>query len=1363
MTSSPFPRRLLTALCLFLFVVAPVSRLAAQTVNWLSKTQVGQTLYFFFPDRAERYDLTTRAWLAPIVWPTGRSGATAAAADADGLYVAYGTSLYRSALDGTGEQHLLNLSNPVSVRGVASIPGIIFVRTSSSAVSIVKATNQVGADQSIFTSSRGLSAAPGLRKVFARTTGVSPSDLQSFAIATNGTVTAVDSPYHGDYPDATTTWVTGDEASVIDNSGTVYATTDLRVRALLGQSVSDLAPIANTGAFVTVSGNRLTRYAAALYPEAGLTLAFMPQGIVVAGAEILCFTNGSGGLQVEAVALSSLAPPTPGPAVDPLGLAYTPDAALLDKDGILLLLSKTHKSIFRWDPATQKYLTSIPLLDAPSRFAYSAPLHRIYVGYPTGLVRSISLQNGLTESFFAQLPNAVAGLVAAGSYCITLEGANSTGMFRSFAPDGTQIEAVSRYLYSSVDPVWSDVNQKVYFYDGIYVQTQEVNATGTAYPGEPPGGLGAAAQYYLGGSSFTSPFRISPDGQTLVTAGGAIHNALTLVRSSNSLANAVSDLAWQGNALSTLRTVDGSAVFQQWVGATYAPGLARDFPGTAQRLFALSGNRFLGLTLRSNGVPFLFVVDADFNPLPPPALLAPGGLQASLTSASVIALRWADTPGATGFIVQRRQNRGDWADLGSTGRYVTTFTDAPVTTGQTYEYRILATDGTVNSPASVPISISVATPQPPTDLVLGAVTANSIGLRWAAASGATGYRVERMMGSGTFTFIGNADAATRTFTDNNISSNRLISYRVRATNPLGESEPSNVVSVQTAAVQPYSPYLSASAIGQDTVSLTVYASNNPDYTEIERQTAAGWSVIGTIAATASSYLDTGLSPGTPYSYRARSFNSAGVSPYSSVAQVTTQSPQPPQVPSIRSARVLSGGRIELRWFDITGELGYRVQRQVGEGAWTDLASFGADVLQLEDSSLAFGTRASYRVIAFNAVGSSGPSDPVSITLFDLVRVAEDSFDPAVHAGVWQQIQGGVAFNGGQGFGGSNALWFGAAGARSAQTAPNSLTGGAYLGFRYRAGNEAVDGGTYWNNSEYGEELVLEYSTGSGWEYLTTLPTDLSAGSWRSVEFAVPTAALSAQTSFRIRQLDHSGAGLDTWAIDDFFLDTGRPAAPLAPGFVFAGATSDTQIAISWEASNGAARYRVERALGPNGPWSPVVSTFSVTHHTDVQLTPATWYAYRVVAENAGGASAPSLLAWAQTYSQLAAWQLANFGTTTGAPAVDADGVSTLSKFAFGLPAGGQATTHPVGGTQGGLPAVWREPSTGRLQVEFVRRRAASNPGIAYQVEFTGDLESWTATATLLETVILDQTWERVRFEDATGGTRRLGRVRVISQ
>ncbi len=58
-----------------------------------------------------RYDLATRSWLSARVLP--RAGATAMAGDEQGTAVAYGTAIYRSGIDFSGEILLGNTTSSI--------------------------------------------------------------------------------------------------------------------------------------------------------------------------------------------------------------------------------------------------------------------------------------------------------------------------------------------------------------------------------------------------------------------------------------------------------------------------------------------------------------------------------------------------------------------------------------------------------------------------------------------------------------------------------------------------------------------------------------------------------------------------------------------------------------------------------------------------------------------------------------------------------------------------------------------------------------------------------------------------------------------------------------------------------------------------------------------------------------------------------------------------------------------------------------------------------------------------------------------------------------------------------------------------
>lgn len=116
---------------------------------------------------------------------------------------------------------------------------------------------------------------------------------------------------------------------------------------------------------------------------------------------------------------------------------------------------------------------------------------------------------------------------------------------------------------------------------------------------------------------------------------------------------------------------------------------------------------------------------------------------------------------------------------------------------------------------------------------------------------------------------------------------------------------------------------------------------------------------------------------------------------------------------------------------------------------------------------------------------------------------------------------------------------------------------------------------------------------------------------------------------------------------------------------------------------------------------------------------------------------------------------------------DGDGVKLLVEYALNMSpvVPNVAVMTPTTGT-GGLPLIRIENVAGqdRLTMEFVRRKATTNPQIEYAAEFSGTLEngSWSQSGTESATWI-DGAWERVKVTDSVnldGQTKRFGRLKV---
>ena len=77
--------------------------------------------------------------------------------------------------------------------------------------------------------------------IYFRSVGISPSDIRKMNLAANGGLaSSFDSPYHGDYPDASTVYLNASESRIYDNAGIAYFAADLTYAGSLGGPVDAL-------------------------------------------------------------------------------------------------------------------------------------------------------------------------------------------------------------------------------------------------------------------------------------------------------------------------------------------------------------------------------------------------------------------------------------------------------------------------------------------------------------------------------------------------------------------------------------------------------------------------------------------------------------------------------------------------------------------------------------------------------------------------------------------------------------------------------------------------------------------------------------------------------------------------------------------------------------------------------------------------------------------------------------------------------------------------------------------------------------------------------------------------------------------
>jgi hypothetical protein len=178
------------------------------------------------------------------------------------------------------------------------------------------------------------------------------------------------------------------------------------------------------------------------------------------------------------------------------------------------------------------------------------------------------------------------------------------------------------------------------------------------------------------------------------------------------------------------------------------------------------------------------------------------------------------------------------------------------------------------------------------------VSSSQLNLTWTDQSNnEDGFRVYRGTDSSTVTtLVATLGAGTTSHLDASLAASTTHYYKVTAFNTVGESSASNVANATTdppPVTIPAPPtILKATATSSAAISLTWtdQSGNETDF-QIERKTGAGgtYAQIGTAAANATTYRDSGLAEGATYFYRVRAVNSVGNSAYSNESSATTLS------------------------------------------------------------------------------------------------------------------------------------------------------------------------------------------------------------------------------------------------------------------------------------------------------------------------------------------------------------------------------------------------------------------------------------------------------------------------------------------
>ncbi|HEX8523355.1 MAG TPA: NPCBM/NEW2 domain-containing protein [Tepidisphaeraceae bacterium] len=419
-----------------------------------------------------------------------------------------------------------------------------------------------------------------------------------------------------------------------------------------------------------------------------------------------------------------------------------------------------------------------------------------------------------------------------------------------------------------------------------------------------------------------------------------------------------------------------------------------------------------------------------------------------------------------------------------------------------------------------------------------------------------------------------------------------------------------------APVVPAGPgMLVAQALSPSQVKLT-WSDNTTVETNylIERQlgTTGAWTLIQTLAADATSYIDTTVTGGNYYTYRVRAVNANGSSIASNEAAITVPSTIPVvYLSDMNPITAINGwGPIE-RDQSVGGSAsgdgnpitlnGVKYTKGIGVHAVSDITYNLSGAYNTFVSDIGLDDETGAGSVVFQVFADN-------VKIYDSGTMYQDSQTQSLKlnvAGV-QQLRLLVSdANGSTSF--DHADW---AGARVFFDAAPSLVAPANL---VASPGSATQINLSWSDVAGETGFRIERSSNGN-------------GGWTAVG-----ATLASVTTFA----DTTVSGTGTFYYRVIATGSGTESAPstvasstvlLPPGTaqnLTATAFSPTQINLNWSASGNATGYRVERSLDGSTSWAALGSTTGLTFFSDTTVSGASAFYYRVVATNTAGDAAPS--------------------------------------------------------------------------------------------------------------------------------------------
>jgi alpha-amylase len=483
-------------------------------------------------------------------------------------------------------------------------------------------------------------------------------------------------------------------------------------------------------------------------------------------------------------------------------------------------------------------------------------------------------------------------------------------------------------------------------------------------------------------------------------------------------------------------------------------------------------------------------------------------------------------------------------------------------------------------------------PAAPTGVTATATSSSAITVSWSASAGATSYTVYRLnTATGLYVNIGNTTGTS--FGDTGLTGGTLYTYKLTASNTIGESAQSVAATATTSSGGAFASnfahmYLRGTMNSWGTTAMTLVADHTWQVTttltastayQYKYDASGSWTSgqnwgdssspqDGTAEVNTGTNINLTTGAATSYVF---SFNDSSLA-YSVTACCGTA----PATPTGLVVTAVSSSQLQISWTGDATATSYTILRSpTSTGTYVSVGT--STTTSFLNTGLSASTTYFYKITATNAYGTSSQSTAASATT-----------SSAGFTSPWANMY----------LRGTMNSW---------STTPMTLTSSntwqvtvtlspsTQYQFKFDAS------GSWTPNQNWGA------SSTSGFVQANTGNVSFTTGSGTSYIFQLNDSTLA------------------------YSVTSTTPTAPDAPVGVTATATSSSAITIAWSASSGATSYTVKRGTAAGGPYSTTVGTgLTGLSVGDSGLTASTPYYYVVTATNSAGTSGNSNEATATT-------------------------------------------------------------------------------------------------------------------------------------